>query len=326
MPISIRSPRPAALALCLSFIALPAFSPAAAQAADSVAPEAASALPPGVEAMIRHAAAKGDTDLLDKTSALAVETYPAHAKAIRDLHNGLVSERKTAERAAKRANGARVLAGWTGSGELGASLSSGNSDDKAVAFGLALSKETLSWRHRATATADYQRSDGQTSKERFTAGYEPNYFINDQFYVAGQFGWERDLFAGYRHRLTETVGVGYVVVDDGVNRLEVEGGPGARHTFYTTTPERRAWNENEFVFRAAAEFVHQFSDDASFSQSAKSLIGAENRTVEAISALTTRINDLFSAKISFTVRNESDPPDDRKATDTISRATLVYSF
>ncbi|WP_029014347.1 DUF481 domain-containing protein [Niveispirillum irakense] len=326
MSLILRSPRPAALALCLSFIALPVLSPVAAQAVDSIEAPTASALPPGVEAMIRQAAAKGDADLLEKTSGLAVETYPDQAKAIRDLHNSLVAQRKTAEQAAKRANGARVLAGWTGSGELGASLSSGNSDDKAFAFGLALSKETLAWRHRVMATADYQRSDGQTSKERFTAGYEPNYFINDQFYVAGQFGWERDMFAGYRHRLTETVGAGYVLVDDGVNRLEVEGGPGARHTFYAATPERAAWTENEFVFRAAAEFVHQFSDDASFSQSAKSLIGAENRTVEAISALTTRINDLFSAKISFTVRNESDPPDDRKATDTISRATLVYSF
>jgi putative salt-induced outer membrane protein len=292
----------------------------------AVAAESLPALPAGVEAMIRQAAADGDAATLDKTINLALAAFPAQTEAISALGTSLRQQREAQTLAAKRANGRHLLSGWAGSGEFGASLSSGNSDDKALAFGLALSKETQEWRHRISAAADYQRSDGETSKQRYSAGYEPNYFINEALYAAGQFGWERDLFAGYRHRFTETVGLGYVLIDNGVAKLEVEGGPGARHTLYAATETDPRYTENEFVFRAAADFTYQFSDDASFSQSAKTLIGAENRTVEATSALTTRINSLFSAKISFTVRNESDPPDDRRATDTVSRATLVYSF
>lgn len=309
-----RQPRAAAvLALCL--LSTPAFS------ADPT-PD----LPAGVEAMIRQAAADGDAATLDKTISLALAAFPAHTDAITTLGDGLRQKREAQALDAKRTNGRHLLSGWAGSGELGASLSSGNSDDKAFAFGLALSKETIDWRHRVSAAADYQRSDGETSKQRYSAGYEPNYFINDALYAAGQFGWERDLFAGYRHRFTETAGLGYVLIDNGVTKLEVEGGPGARHTLYAATDTEPRYTENEFVFRAAADFTYQFSDDASFSQTAKTLIGAENRTLEATSALTTRINALFSAKVSFTVRNESDPADDRKATDTLTRATLVYSF
>lgn len=312
---STRTPRAAAvLAFCLLL------SPVA------VAAEPAPALPAGVEAMIRQAAADGDAATLDKTISLALAAFPDQAEPITALGDSLRQQRQTQALAAKKANGRHILSGWTGTGELGASLSTGNSDDKALAVGLALTKETMDWRHRLIAAADYQRSEGRTNKQRYSAGYEPNYFINEALYAAGQFGWERDMFAGYRHRFTETVGLGYVLIDNGTTKLEVEGGPGARHTLYAASDTDPAFTEHEFVFRAASAFSYRFSDDASFSQTAKTLIGAENRTLEATSALTTRINALFSAKISFTVRNESDPPDDRKATDTVSRATLVYSF
>lgn len=313
MPFRFRSPALAALALCIA-LPLPALA------------ETAAPLPPGVEQMIRQAADRGDPALLEQVSGLALEAYPGHEASIRALHQSLRQDHEKAQRAVKRANGARILAGWTGSSELGASLSTGNSDDKALAFGLTLSKETLSWRHRVNASADYQRSDGETSKERFTAAYAPNYFVNDRFFVTGEAGWERDLFAGYRHRFTETVGLGYVLIDDGTDRLEVEGGPGARHTFYIADGDQPAYTENEFVFRGAALYEHQFNDDAAFSQNVRTLIGANNRTLEAVTALSTKLTSLFSAKISFTYRNESDPPDDREGTDTVTRATLVYSF
>lgn len=313
MSLCFRPPALAALALCLT---LPS---------QALADEAAT-LPPGVEQMIRQAANRNDAALLDQTSGLAVEAYPAHEKAIRALHGSLRQAQETAQQAAKRANGARILAGWTGSSELGASLSTGNSDDKALAFGLALSKETMHWRHRVTASADYQRSDGQTSKERFTAAYAPDYFVDERFFVTGEAGWERDLFAGYRHRFTETVGLGYVLIDDGTDKLEVEGGPGARHTLYVADGERAAYTDHEFVFRAAALYVHNFSDSAAFSQNVRALIGADNRTLETVTALSTRLTSLFSAKLSFTYRNESDPPDEREGTDTVTRATLVYTF
>ncbi|MFV3128535.1 DUF481 domain-containing protein [Niveispirillum sp. KHB5.9] len=84
--------------------------------------------------------------------------------------------------------------------------------------------------------------------------------------------------------------------------------------------------EHEVVFRAAADFTQDLSDSAKFAQSVKALLGAKNTTIEATSSLTARINALFSARVAVTLRHETDPPDDRKQTDTLSRATLVYTF
>ncbi len=282
------------------------------------------ALPAGVEAMLRQAAGR-DAAALDLAESLARDAFPDQAEPIAALAGSLRRDKKEAERAVKRQAASNILAGWSGEAEAGAALSTGNSDDRTLSLRVDLLKETVKWRHEVTAGADLQRADGQNSKERFEAAYEANYFISHRFYAAGEFGWERDTFAGYRHRLTETVGAGYVVLDGDGTRLSVEGGPGARHTFIVDTPGE-AGEQHEFVFRAAADFTQELSSNAKFAQGVKTLIGAKNTTVEATSSLTARINALFSARVAFTLRHETDPPDDRKATDTLSRATLVYSF
>lgn len=290
----------------------------------SPAAQSQDAMPAGVEAMLRQAAGR-DAAALDLAESLARDAFPDQAAPIAALAGSLRKERREAERAVKRQAGSDILAGWSGEAEAGAALSTGNSDDRTLSLRVELLKETLKWRHEVAAGADLQRADGQNSKERFEAGYEANYFISPRFYAAGEFGWERDTFAGYRHRLTETVGAGYVLLDSDGTRLSVEGGPGARHVFVIDTPGE-AREQHEFVFRAAADFTHDLSGSAKFAQSVKTLIGADNTSLEATSSLTARINALFSARIAFTLRHETDPPDARKATDTLSRATLVYSF
>lgn len=281
-------------------------------------------LPAGVEAMLRKAAGR-DGAALDLAESLARDAFPDQGEAIATLAGSLRKDRAEAERAQKRRAAANVFAGWSGDAEAGGALSTGNSDDKTLSLRIDLVKETVKWRHQVTAGADFQRADGENSKERFEAGYEANYFIDPRFYAAAEMGWERDVFAGYRHRLTETVGAGYVVLDGDGRRLSVEGGPGARHSFLADMPGERSV-KNEFVFRAAADFSQEISDSTKFAQTAKSLIGANNTTLEATSSLTARINALFSARVAVTVRHETDPPDDRKPTDTLSRATLVYTF
>ncbi|OYQ32772.1 hypothetical protein CHU95_18650 [Niveispirillum lacus] len=281
-------------------------------------------LPAGVAAMLREAAGRDDS-ALDLAESLALAAFPDQGQAIAALAVRLRKDRKDAEHAVKRAAAAHLFAGWSGDAELGAALSTGNSDDKTLSVRVDLVKETVRWRHQVTAGADVQRADGENSKERFEAGYEVNFFINPRVYTAAELAWERDIFAGYRHRLTETVGAGYVILDADGRRLSVEGGPGARHVFLYDIPGEPA-TENEVVLRAAADFTQDLSNSAKFAQTVKSLVGAKNTTLEATSTLTARINALFSARVAVTIRHETAPPDDRKSTDTLSRATLVYTF
>jgi putative salt-induced outer membrane protein len=287
---------------------------------------AQSGVPDGVRQMLRQAAASDDPKALDNTAKLAVGAYPQAEAAIKQIVAGLKGEQAAAAERAKIAAGESIFAGWTGVGEAGASLSTGNSDDKTFALGLGFAKETVRWRHTIAATADFQRSGGATTKERFAASYAPNYFFNPRFYAAGFLGWERDKSAGYSRRFTESLGLGYKLIDEKRMALDVEAGPGLRQTKFPAIGRVPARSESEFVFRGAARFRYDITDSLIFTQSALALIGADNRTLEAASALTAKLNDDLSGRLSFTLRNESDPPAGRKSTDTLSRVTLVYDF
>jgi putative salt-induced outer membrane protein len=45
-----------------------------------------------------------------------------------------------------------------------------------------------------------------------------------------------------------------------------------------------------------------------------------------IAALTAKLTDILAARVSFEVRNESNPPFGREATDTATRFSLVFGF
>lgn len=306
---------PRTAALVISLAAATAFPAAAARP-----------LPEGVERLLRQAALADDAEQLDETAELAAGAYPDLAAEIAALVETLQDERAEKVRRAKAAAAASLLAGWSGNVEAGASLSTGNSEESSVALGFAVAKETVEWRHLLRGTADYRRAEGQTTSERLTLTYEPNWFFAPRFYIAGLLGAERDRFAGYRWRLTETLGLGWVALDGEDTRLELEGGPGLRQTRYDATDDEPARTEAEALFRASAAFTWQIAAATRFTQSATALIGGDNRTLEGTSALTLKLNRRISSRISLTVRNESDPPEDLTGTDTLSRVTLIYAF
>lgn len=303
--------RAVALALCLAFSASPAL--------------AGQGLPDGVERMLRQAALT-DGETLGETAALATAAYPELAAEIAALTAVLQGEQAEATRRAKVAAADYIFVGWAGSAEAGASLSTGNSNETAVTLGFGLSKETVYWRHAIKGTADYRRAGGQTTSERFTTNYEPNWFYDPRFFVSGHLGWERDRFAGYSWRFTETLGLGWVAADGPAVRLELDGGPGLRQTRYVSTEQEAARTEAETVLRGSASMRWQIAARARFLQTVNALVGADNRSLEGISALELKVSRHISSRLSFTVRNESDPPEGLTGTDTISRVTLKYDF
>jgi len=292
----------------------------------TILPQAArAALPEGVEQMLRTAA-QTDAETLETAVDLALAAYPALAHDIASLLVALKAERRTATLDKRRRAAGSLIAGWSGTAEAGASLSTGNSDEAAVVLGFSLAKRTVDWRHVLTGTADFQRANGQTTSERFTLGYDTSYFFSDRLFMAAVLGWERDIFAGYAHRFTETLNLGYVAIDGETARLELEGGPGLRQTRTNPVGDTPTVWEDSVIGRAAARFAWDIADDTSFSQTLRLLAGGESLTLEGVSTLSVRLTDRLSGNVSLTARNEGAPAAGREGTDTMTRATLSYSF
>ena len=277
----------------------------------------ATPLPPPVAAMIDAAA--GDPAALKTVAAIARKSNPGSVAEI-DAQVAAINAHAEAARIDKMEHQS-FGEGWSGEGSLGAATSSGNTRSSGVAIGVKLAKESLRWKHALAANVDYQRDNGLTSKERYFAGYNGNYKFNERLYAYGLLSWERDRFAGYNRRFSEGLGLGYKVVDTPSVVLAVEGGPALRQTRFTI-----GTSESSVNGRVAGNLLWNIGPATAFTQTASYFFGGNSNTLNAETALTSKLYDALSVRLSFLLVNESNPQPLRKATDTTTRVALVYGF
>jgi putative salt-induced outer membrane protein len=277
---------------------------------------AAAPVPPETERLIRAA----NPAQIDIVAAVAKTANPDSAAEI----DALVASIKATAAEVRRQQLATqsVFQGWTGEGQVGGSLTSGNTEDTAVNVGVALNREGLMWAHHLNAIADFQKSDGATTREAFRVGYQLDYRISDLWFAYGLFQWERDKFALLDRRFTESLGVGYTVLRTAPLSLIVDGGVALRQTRYVM-PERE---ESDVAGRVTAKFAWDIRPNIRFTEEAGGLFGGTTSTIFSRTALTVGLFGSFSARAAFDVNYESNPPPDVETTDTITRFALVYSF
>lgn len=277
----------------------------------------AAPLPDAVAAMLDAAAS--DPAQLKTIADIAKKTNPQSVAEI-DARLAVIDKAQAAAREEKLANQG-ILEGWSGSGEAGGFISSGNTSTKGVAIGVNVAKDTLRWHHAFRGFVDYQRQDGVTSRERYFAGYEGHYNITPDFFALLTLSYERDPFSGFNRRFSQSLGLGYKIVNTDSLTLSVEGGPALRQTRYTS-----GFDNSTFAARGAANLDWHINDRVEFTQTGLLYYDSFNTSTQAISALSFKVNGALSARASFQFNSESNPPAGRKNTDTTSRLTLVYGF
>jgi putative salt-induced outer membrane protein len=276
-------------------------------------------VPEPVVRIITEAANSGNGATLQTAIALAKATNPRSLPEIDALVANLQSQ-AAATRAA-RLSMQGFFEGWSGEGEIGASLTTGTSKNKTLALGIGLTRDGLDWRHKINAIANYQRSNNVTTADRYLASYEANYKFTPRLYAFGLLQWEQDKFSGYNSRYTEALGVGYTLVDTAQFNWVVSGGPALRQTKLITHR-----SESDTSARANTVFLWNISPTTVFSEDLGMYVGGSDNTYYSTTALTTKIMGNISARASFNVISESNPPPTIQKTSTITRFTLVYSF
>lgn len=156
-------------------------------ALSSIPTAAVAKLPEPVRDMIDAAIATGDETKVRTVINIVRTTNPDDGAELDRMLAGFetqLAKAQAEEAATKEAaiRSAGIFENWTGQGELGAFMSSGNADNTGVTTSLALTKDGINWRHKLDARADYQRSEGVTTREQFLAAYEVNYKISDRFF------------------------------------------------------------------------------------------------------------------------------------------------
>lgn len=302
----------------------------------AVCSPAHAALPEPVKAMIDAAIKSGNATDIQAISKLAKATNPddsAEVDAMLAEYNAKQAQLAAAAEREKLAGG--FFDNWSGQGQIGGFRSTGNSSNSGISGGIKLKKESVKWRLNVRALADYQRSNGVTSRERIGGSIEPEYKINDRLYFYGLTQFERDRFQGFSARYTISGGLGYAVVKEKGITLNVKAGPAWRFTEFVD-----GGSDSSIAGLIGLDFGWQIADNVKLAQiagatvtseaenftTAVAIFSSETNTFNATTTLTAKLVSALSMRFSYSFEHETNPPVGRAKTDTVSRASLVYDF
>ena len=283
-------------------------------------------LPAPVRAMVDAAIASGDPTKVDAVISVAKETNPGDVAELDALKAGFdarqkeLAQAKAAEQQAKLHHGG-LFDNWSGSGQIGASRATGNSNDIGLSLALALERKGQRWQHKFKATADFQRSNGTTTREQYLVSYQPRYSLGESFYAFAIGQWERDRFQGFSSRISASGGFGYHLIDRDNMHLSVQAGPAWRRTSFVA-----GGSESHLTAMGELDFDWQLAKHLTLTQVLSAYLDSGTTTVTLTTGLEAAINGALKARFSYEVNYDDGAPPGAVKTDTLSRVTLVYGF
>lgn len=282
--------------------------------------------PDPVGDMLAAAMASKKDDDVEAVGKLAKKARPDKAAEIDAMLADYRTKRRQEKEAAaaaerERLANAKIWENWKGEGQIGASLSSGNTDSKGLSLGVALTRKGLDWNNRLMAQADYQRTNGKTTVEKFIAEYEPQYRLNDRTFVYGLGRWERDHMQGFDARWNLSGGLGYKVIDGKAMTLNLKAGPAWRQTDFIDEPA-----DSELSGLAGVDFGWQLSPALKLTSTASTIVGETTTSTSSLTALNAKLSGALTARIAYSAAYDTHPAPGVEKLDTLTRFTLVYGF
>lgn len=298
---------------------------------------------------LKKAMATGDAFIIESSFNAALTKYPKQADAIKALRapseqpetvaakqaKDVASKKQTADAEATEDNAPDYatldprrfvpdfLDGWNGKIEVGGSRESGNTKTETLRTALGMSKEHGKWAHQLGFKTRYASEEDDRINEDYRFNARSDYSLSDDIFTFGEYEFINDNFTGYDYRMTETVGLGYKIIDEKDMKFDVLGSVGFRQS---ESMAEDADMENEFVAKPGLNFRWDIVPGLRFTQDISSIIGAEATITNASTGLSTRLmRDIF-LKLSHEIEHIDNVPEGTKNTDKITSINVVYEF
>ncbi|MAK60883.1 MAG: hypothetical protein CMK09_07885 [Ponticaulis sp.] len=221
--------------------------------------------------------------------------------------------------------------GWSGEGAFSASTSTGNTETSQLGLGLNLNYKTGRWIYGVNASADYGETDGTETQNRYLFGGKADVQLGDKLFGFGQGSYESDEFSGFESRIFVGGGLGYHIFESETLKWNVRGGPGFKidevrpvmANGMLVTPGETV---ESFSAIGNSDFAFNFNDNVGLTNVTTGLYAEESTQLTNTTALTATLTNALSARMSFDVRHDTNPPMGFESTDTVTKASLVYNF
>jgi putative salt-induced outer membrane protein len=249
------------------------------------------------------------------------------------------------------------LIGWSGSGEAGLSIASGNTKSQNLNTKLDIKFNDSQWkddfyllaqRNKANvtvATVDTSTSPPTTistsrydlTANRYEAGASFGYKIDDRSYIVGAGRYEHDEFSAYDYQYTLSIGYGYQVLNNAADQLAFEIGPGykvVQPASYYLAPvdpgspqvKFKPDSDSNLVARGKMEYKHNFSAAVALVDVLTVEAGSGNKFLQNDAGLAVKMNSHLALKVGLQTRHNSEVANGFKKTDELFTTNLVYNF
>lgn len=224
-------------------------------------------------------------------------------------------------------------ADWTGKGEAGLVISSGNTQTTTGNAKLNLAYEAGNWKNSYGLAGLYASDDTGRTAQRWEAFTQSDYNFSPKSFWFGAARYEDDAFSGFVYQASVSSGVGRKFIN--TDRTKFTGTVGLGYKFIETEdsfdPVTGALLEagdssSEAVGRGTLDLDHKITDTTSVVDKFVVEAGSDNTFVQNDLSLQVKINHSLALAVGYSVRHNTDPPLGFEKTDTLTTVNLVYEI
>jgi putative salt-induced outer membrane protein len=218
-----------------------------------------------------------------------------------------------------------AAAQWSGKGEAGLAIATGNSDSKQINAKVAVGRKFESWEHSFGFGALYVRSDDETTARRWETFGQTRYVFRDEkaFWFGGA-RYEEDRFSGFEYQAVVTTGLGNKFFDREDTKLSGQVGLGYKTSEILPSLEAPRHTDHAFVGTAGLEFMHRLTETTTLTNKFNVEATSGNNFLQNEVGIAVKMTTRMALSLGYAVRHNTDPPTGFRKTDTLSTVNLVY--
>lgn len=205
--------------------------------------------------------------------------------------------------------------------ELGAIITSGNTEDQNIKMKASFEWDRESWQYGFSSDGfRSSNTNGLVAQRLYHVG-RASYEINGDSFVRARASYEDDRFSGFDNQSDFSVNYGRNLLQN-LNdmSLAINFGAGVRQS------KQGDITNNEAIARGEGNFEWALSRSATFSQNFSIDSGSDSSIVRSESAIESEILNNLTMKFSIKLKHQTVVPLLREKTDTETAVTLVMNF
>jgi putative salt-induced outer membrane protein len=223
-----------------------------------------------------------------------------------------------------------AFAQWTGKGQLGAALSTGNGDSLTVNARAEVKHKVDNWQRRLAVSVQYEADDAESTSQMFEMEGDSRYSFNPRDFWFGSFRYQNDRFSGFRYQATIAGGIGHRFIDSDRTKLTGQFGLGFKSTETRDAVDPATQllvpggKTDSIAAVGGLDWEFKITDTTTVYNYLAFEAAKQNNFTRNETGVSVAMTSRLALSVAYTVRYNTDPPVGYDNTETLLTANVVY--